>query len=227
MSTSNPSEINAQKPAVPTVKKDAQSSGSAESSVPSKSLPLVESRCYGVSVGVGVSSALVAYGIAADLYVAGSIFGLPVEQQKNVEIFAADHVSASNLKFQVSRFVDGEANISVIVPKTPTPPDYRSQEGRALMGPPKAEGCHVVVVPAASKKARWSEGFLLGFCRSRDGVCAMLFTTHIHLVARLHDDEQRHRCKHDKSNHQLPHACLQSFDVVANGCNFHALIAIH
>ena len=174
MSTSNPSEINAQKPAVPTVKKDAQSSGSAESSVPSKSLPLAESRCYGVSVGVGVSSALVAYGIAADLCAAGSIFGLPVEQQKNVEIFAADHVSASDLKFQVSRFVDGEANISVIVPKTQTPPDYRSQEGRALMGRPKAEGCHVVVVPAANKKARWSEANLSAFKRAVAGKGALI-----------------------------------------------------
>ena len=174
MSTSNPSEINAQKPAVPAVKKDAQSSDSAKSSVPSKSLPLAESRCYGVSVGVDVSATLVTYGIAADLCAAGSIFGLPVGKQKNVEIFAADHVSASDLKFQVSRFVDGEANISVAVPKTPTPPDYRSQEGRALMGPPKAEGCHVVVVPAANKKARWSEANLSAFKRAVAGKGALV-----------------------------------------------------
>lgn len=174
MSTSNPSEINAQKPAVPAVKKDAQSSDSAKSSVPSKSLPLAESRCYGVSVGVGVSATLVAYGIAADLCAGGTIFGLPVEQQKNVEIFAADHVSASNLKFQASRFVGGEVNISVIAPKTQTPPDYRSQEGRALIGPPKAEGCHVVVVPAANKKARWSEANLFAFKRAVVGKGALV-----------------------------------------------------
>jgi hypothetical protein len=174
MSTSNPSEINAQKPAVPAVKKDAQSSDSAKSSVPSKSLPLAESRCYGVSVGVGVSATLVAYGIAADLCAGGTIFGLPVGKQKNVEIFAADHVSASDLKFQVSRFVDGEVNISVIAPKTQTPPDYRSQEGRALIGPPKAEGCHVVVVPAANKKARWSEANLFAFKRAVVGKGALV-----------------------------------------------------
>lgn len=174
MSTSNPSEINAQKPAVPVVKKDAQSSDSAKSSVPSKSLPLAESRCYGVSVGVGASATLVAYGIAADLYAGGTIFGLPAGKQKDVEIFAADHVSASDLKFQVSRLIDSEANISVIVPKTPTPPDYRSQEGRALMGPPKTEGCHVVVVPAANKKARWSEANLSAFKRAVAGKGALV-----------------------------------------------------
>ena len=173
MSTSNPSEIVAQKYTLPIVKKDAQSSGSAESSVPSKSSPLAESRCYGVSVGVGVSATLVAYGIAADLCAAGSIFGLPVGKQKNVEIFAADHVSASNLKFQVSRFVDGEANISVLVPKTPNPPDYRSQEGRALMGQPKEGGCRVVIVPAANKKARWSEANLSAFKRTVGGKGAL------------------------------------------------------
>ena len=169
MSTSNPSEINAQKPAVPAVKKDAQSSDSAKSSVPSKSLPPAESRCYGVSVGVDVSATLVAYGTAVDLCAGGAIFGLPVGKQKNVEIFAADHVSASDLKSQVSRLIDSEANISVIVPKTPTPPDYRSQEGRALIGPPKTEGCHVVVVPAANKKARWSEANLSAFKRAVAG----------------------------------------------------------
>ena len=174
MSTSSPSEINAQKVAVPAVKKDAQSSDSANSSVPSKSFPLAASRCYGVSVGVGASATLVAYGVAADLCAEGTIFGLSVGKQKNVEIFAADHVSASDLKFQVSRFVDGEANISVIVPKTPTPPDYRSQEGRALMGPPKAEGCHVVVVPAANKKVRWSEANLSAFKRAVGGKGALV-----------------------------------------------------
>ena len=174
MSTSSSSEINAQKPAVPAVKKDAQSSDSAKSSVPSKSLPPAESRCYGVSVGVGASATLVAYGIAADLCAGGAIFGLSVGKQKNVEIFAADHVSASDLKFQVSRLIDSEANISVIVPKTPTPPDYRSQEGRALIGPPKTEGCHVVVVPAANKKARWSEANLFAFKRAVVGKGALV-----------------------------------------------------
>ena len=174
MSTSNPSEINAQKPAVPVVKKDAQSSDSAKSSVPSKSLPLAESRCYGVSVGVGASATLVAYGIAADLCAGGTIFGLPVGKQKNVEIFAADHVSASDLKFQVSRLIDSEVNISVLVPKTLNPPDYRSQEGRALMGPPKTEGCHVVVVPAANKKSRWSEANLSAFKRAVAGKGALV-----------------------------------------------------
>ena len=174
MSTSNPSEINAQKPAVPAVKKDAQSSDSAKSSVPGKSLPPAESRCYGVSVGVDVSATLVAYGIAVDLCAGGAIFGLPVGKQKNVEIFAADHVSASDLKSQVSRLIDSEANISVIVPKTPTPPDYRSQEGRALIGPPKTEGCHVVVVPAANKKARWSEANLSAFKRAVAGKGALV-----------------------------------------------------
>ena len=174
MSTSNPSEINAQKPAVPAVKKDAQSSDSAKSSVSSKSLPLAESRCYGVSVGVGASAALVAYGIAADLCAGGTIFGLPVGKQKNVEIFAADHVSASDLKFQVPRLIDSEANISVSAPKTRNPPDYRSQEGRALMGPPTVGGCRVVVVPAANKKARWSEANLSAFKRAVGGKGALV-----------------------------------------------------
>ena len=174
MSTSSSSEINAQKVAVPAVKKDAQSSESAKSSVPSKSLPLAESRCYGVSVGVGASATLVAYGVAADLCAECTIFGLSVGKQKNVEIFAADHVSASDLKSQVSRLIDSEANISVSTPKTRNPPDYRSQEGCALMGPLKAGGCRVVVVPAANKKARWSEANLFAFKRAVVGKGALV-----------------------------------------------------
>src|SRR5690606_38508853 len=47
-------------------------------------------------------------------------------------------------------------------------------EGRALMGRPKAEGCHVVVVPAANKKARWSEANLSAFKRAVAGKGALI-----------------------------------------------------
>lgn len=172
METPNSSKSHNQKPAMPAVKEETKSSLPAELPSPSKTMTLTESRCYGFSAGAGVSATLVAYGVAADLCATGSIYGLPVGIQKNIEIFAADHVSASDLRFQVSRLVDSEAIISVLAPKTPNPPDYRSQEGRALVGPPQAGSCRIVVVPAANKKARWSEVNLYAFKRAVVGKSA-------------------------------------------------------
>ncbi|MDH1427344.1 hypothetical protein N5J23_05690 [Comamonas aquatica] len=166
MNESKSIESHSLKPEVSVAKEDKQRSPQADIACSSKATTLTESRCYGLSAGAGVSATLVAYSAVVDLCATGAVFGLTVGKQNNIEIFTADHVSASDLKLQVSRLADSEKIISVVAPKTPNPPDYRSQEGRALLSPPKAGGCRIVIVPASNKKARWSEADLNAFKRA-------------------------------------------------------------
>jgi hypothetical protein len=166
MNESRSIQSHSSKPEVSVEKEEKQRSPQADIASSSRATNLTESRCYGFSAGAGVSATLVAYGAAVDLCATGSVLGLIVGKQKTIEIFAADHVSASDLKLQVSRLADSEPIISVVAPKTPNPPDYRSQEGRALMSPSQAGGCRIVIVPASNKKARWSEADLNAFKRA-------------------------------------------------------------
>ena len=123
----------------------------------------VPSRCYALSLPPGVSCTLAIFGLAQDLYIHGTLCGLAVGRQNIVRIRAADHASARDLKRYVQQFSDKEDGVTVWGPKTSTPPDYRSPEGRALIGKVKPLETLVVAVPPAHKKVRWSDADLNAF----------------------------------------------------------------
>ncbi len=160
MSTSNHPENSTHKPATPPQKKEELATSTPTASTEAASAPsmpsMPEPRSYAVSLGANASAVLVAYGIAIDLHTKGVLYGLAVGKQKVIQLRAADHPSSSELKHHVLQFAKGESGVSVLSPSTRTPPDYRSPEGLALLVPPKAPACQIVVVPAIGKKDRWS-----------------------------------------------------------------------
>ena len=120
-------------------------------------------RCYALSLPPTVSCTLAIFGLAQDLHIHGTLYGLPVGTQTVIRIRAADHASARELKRHVQQFSDKEDGVTVWGPKTSTPPDYRSPEGRALIGKVKPLETLVVAVPPAHKKVRWSDVDLNAF----------------------------------------------------------------
>ena len=120
-------------------------------------------RCYALSLTPTVSCTLAIFGLAQDLHIHGTLYGLPVGTQTVIRIRAADHASARELKRHVQQFSDKEDGVTVLGPKTSTPPDYRSPEGRALIGKVKPLETLVVAVPPAHKKVRWSDADLNAF----------------------------------------------------------------
>lgn len=120
-------------------------------------------RSYAIALPPSVSCTLAIFGLAQDLHIHGTLFGLPVGTQKVVRIRTADHASARDLKRHVQQFSDKEDGVTVLGPKTSTPPDYRSPEGRALIGKVKSSETLVVAVPPANKKVRWSDSDLNAF----------------------------------------------------------------
>ena len=120
-------------------------------------------RCYALSLPPTVSCTLAIFGLAQDLHIHGTLYGLPVGTQTVIRIRAADHASARELKRHVQQFSDKEDGVTVLGPKTSTPPDYRSPEGRALIGKVKPLETLVVAVPPAHKKVRWSDADLNAF----------------------------------------------------------------
>lgn len=166
MSNSSSTENSLSKPTAPPLKKEAPASAPTPSTGAASTQSLAEPRSYAVSLGANASAVLVAYGIASDLHTLGALYGLAVGKQSAIQIRAADYPSSTELKRHVLEFAHGDANVSVLSPPTQTPPDYRSPEGRALLAPPKAPACQIVVVPAASKKARWSDADLYALKRA-------------------------------------------------------------
>ena len=166
MSNSSLTENSLPKPTAPPQKKETPASAPMPSTGATSTQALAEPRSYAVSLGANVSAVLVAYGIASDLHTDGSLYGLSVGKQSAIQIRAADHTSSHDLKLHVLQFAQGDASVSVLSPPTHTPPDYRSPEGRALLAPSKAPACQIVVVPAASKKARWSDSDLYALKRA-------------------------------------------------------------
>lgn len=131
------------------------------------------SRCYAVALGSDVSATLVTYGITFDLYTRGMFYGLPVGKQSSIQIRTADQASSHDLKLHVAQIEQGEGHVSVCAPLTPTPPNYRSPEGRALLGPPQVLACRIVVVPPANKKIRWSDAEIQALKRAATAKCAL------------------------------------------------------
>lgn len=125
-------------------------------------------RSYALALPPGVSCTLVIFGLAQDLHIHGSLYGLPIGTQKVVRIRAADHASARDLKRHVQQFSGKEDCVTVLGPKTSTPPDYRSPEGRALIGKVKQSGALVVAVPPARKKVHWTDSELNAFKEAID-----------------------------------------------------------
>ena len=167
MSTSTHLEDTIPKAATPPQKKEEFAASTQTASTEAASASgMPEPRSYAVSLGANASAVLVAYGIAVDLHTKGVLYGLSVGKQKVIQLRAADHPSSSELKHHVLQFAKGESGISVLSPLTRTPPDYRSPEGRALLVPPKAPACQIVVVPAIGKKDRWSDTDLYALKRA-------------------------------------------------------------
>ena len=123
----------------------------------------VPSRCCAVSLSSGVSCTLAIFGLARDLHIHGTLYGLSIGTQNTIRIRAADHASTRDLKRHVQKFADKEDGITVLAPKTSTPPDYRSPEGRVLIGKVKPLEALIVAVPPAHKKVRWSDTDLNAF----------------------------------------------------------------
>lgn len=121
------------------------------------------SRCYALSLPPTASCTLAIFGLAQDLHIHGTLCGLPVGTQNIVRIRAADHASARELKRYVQQFSDKEDSVTVLGPKTSTPPDYRRPEGRALIGKVKAPETLMVAVPPAPKKVRWHDAEMYAF----------------------------------------------------------------
>ncbi len=130
-------------------------------------------RCYAVALDVDISATLVTYGIASDLYTEGLFNGIFVSKQSSIQIRAADQVSSNELMHYLAQIEQAKCSISVLEPLTPTPPNYRSPEGRALLGPPQVQECRIVVVPAANKKNRWSETEIQALKRAASAKCAL------------------------------------------------------
>ncbi len=167
MSTSSNLENTLTKATTPPPKKEELAASTQAASTEAASASgMPEPRSYAISLGANASTVLVAYGIAVDLHTKGVLYGLAVGKQKFIQLRAADHPSSSELKHHVLQFAKGESGISVLSPLTRTPPDYRSPEGRALLVPPKAPACQIVVVPAIGKKDRWSDTDLYALKRA-------------------------------------------------------------
>ena len=167
MSTSTHLEDTIPKAATPPQKKEEFAASTQTASTEAASASgMPEPRSYAISLGANASTVLVAYGIAVDLHTKGVLYGLAVGKQKFIQLRAADHPSSSELKHHVLQFAKGESGVSVLSPSTRTPPDYRSPEGRALLVPPKAPACQIVVVPAIGKKDRWSDTDLYALKRA-------------------------------------------------------------
>lgn len=131
------------------------------------------SYCYAVSLPSGVSCTLAMVGLAQDLHIHGTLYGLPVGTQKVVRIRAADHASTRDLKRHMQKCCDKEDSITVLPPKTSTPPDYRRPEGRALIGKVKPSETLVVAVPPAHKKVRWFDTDLNAFKEAMGSASAL------------------------------------------------------
>lgn len=159
MSTSNRPESSAVMPVALPQKKDTPASSPTPPTGANNTVT-APSRCYALSLPPGVSCTLAIFGLAQDLYIHGTLCGLAVGTQNILRIRAADHASARDLKRYVQQFSDKEDSVTVLGPKTSTPPDYRSPEGLALIGKVKAPETLVVAVPPAHKKVRWSDANL-------------------------------------------------------------------
>ena len=162
MSTSNRPESSAAMPAALPQKKEIPAS-SPTPPTGANNTATAPSRCCAVSLSSGVSCTLAIFGLARDLHIHGTLYGLSVGTQGVIRIRAADHASARDLKRHVQQFSDKEDGVIVMGPKTSTPPDYRSPEGRALIGKVKPLESMVVAVPPANKKTRWSDTDLNAF----------------------------------------------------------------
>ena len=162
MSTSNRPESSAAMPAALPQKKEIPAS-SPTPPTGANNTGTVPSRCCAVSLSSGVSCTLAIFGLARDLHIHGTLYGLSIGTQNTIRIRAADHASTRDLKRHVQKFADKEDGITVLAPKTSTPPDYRSPEGRVLIGKVKPLESMVVAVPPANKKTRWSDTDLNAF----------------------------------------------------------------
>lgn len=162
MSTSNRPESSAVMPVALPQKKDTPASSPTPPTGANNTVT-APSRCYALSLPPGVSCTLAIFGLAQDLHIHGTLYGLSVGTQGVIRIRAADHASARDLKRHVQQFSDKEDGVIVMGPKTSTPPDYRSPEGRALIGKVKPLESMVVAVPPANKKTRWSDTDLNAF----------------------------------------------------------------
>lgn len=178
MNTSNPSQIVAQKHAVPIAKKEAQSSHQSTSVEGGRAQAIADAQSYAVSLEANVSSTLVALGIASDLYTKGQFCGLTVGAQKAIQIRAADHGTVHELNSHVVNVAKDKSHISVIAPPTQTPPNYQCADGRAHIRSTKASECQILMVPAANKKAVWSEADLGSLKRAaavKNGLSIVVF----------------------------------------------------
>lgn len=178
MNTPNPSEINPQQPAVPVLKKEAQSGTSSTSAERGRAHAVVDAQSYAVSLAANVSSTLVAFGIASDLYNKGQFFGLKVGAQKAMQIRAADHASSNELNTHLVHAIKDISHVSVIAPLTQIPHNYQSTDGRAHIRSPKALECQILMVPVANRKAVWSEADLGSLKRAatvKNGLSIIMF----------------------------------------------------
>ena len=162
MSTSNRPESSAAMPAALPQKKEIPAS-SPTPPTGANNTATAPSRCCAVSLSSGVSCTLAIFGLAQELHIHGTLYGLSVGAHNTIRIRAADHASTRDLKRHVQKFADKEEGITVLAPKTSTPPDYRSPEGRALIGKLKPLETLLVAVPPAHKKALWSDTDLNAF----------------------------------------------------------------
>ena len=175
MSNSTHPENSITKPATPPQKKEAQADPLTPSAGATSTPAQAGSRCCAICFAPGVSITLAMFGIAKDLHTSGMLYGLAVGQQSAIRIRAADHASARELTRQVQHFTASKNSVIVLGPKTSTPPDYRSPEGRALISAVKSPECLIVAVPSASKKTRWSDLDLTAFKHAieTDGVLSI------------------------------------------------------